>query len=253
MVQWESRFAGLKFHGRNQNRRVEDSNLSVDFANMPRRERDDNSRYGRDRRSHSRDDSPHRRRRRSSSRSGDRYDSPRNRVKRESESSPVRVKRGDRYSPTGYRRERSEERSFGHYSKRTQRHRQRESPRRPRSQRSRSPEPWGSHQHDLAYDSAHPPPPPKEKEKPNYGLSGNLAAATNTKNGVVLKYHEPSEAKKTKGWRVYVFKNGKEVDVLELDSQSSYLIGRDRNVLTRVPGFQLIIGCRYPRGSYLMF
>jgi len=50
------------------------------------------------------------------------------------------------------------------------------------------------------------------------------------KNGTVLKYHEPPEAKKCKGWRIYVFKDGKEIDVLELGGQSSFLIGRDRTV-----------------------
>src|SRR5271170_182786 len=102
----------------------------------------------------------------------------------------------------------------------------------PRRGRSRSPEAWGSHGHDIAYDHANPRPksPPKEKQKPNYGLSGLLAAATNTKHGVVMKYNEPSEARKCKGWRIYVFKDGKEVDVLNLDRQSSYLVGRDRIV-----------------------
>jgi smad nuclear-interacting protein 1 len=101
----------------------------------------------------------------------------------------------------------------------------------PRPKRERSPSPWGSHQHDIAHDQKHPIPPPKPpKERPNYNLSGLLAAATNTKNGVVLKYHEPPEAKRQKGWRVYVFKQGKEIDVLELGGQSSYLVGRDRAV-----------------------
>lgn len=50
------------------------------------------------------------------------------------------------------------------------------------------------------------------KEKPNYGLSGALAAETNTYKGVVLKYNEPPEARKpTRGWRMFVFKNGKEI------------------------------------------
>jgi smad nuclear-interacting protein 1 len=106
----------------------------------------------------------------------------------------------------------------------------------PPRRRSRSPEAWGSHQHDVAYDRSNPrsKSPPKEKQKPNYGLSGLLAAATNTKHGVVMKYNEPSEARKCKGWRIYVFKDGKEVDVLNLDRQSSYLVGRDR-IVTDIP------------------
>ena len=57
------------------------------------------------------------------------------------------------------------------------------------------------------------------------------------KNGTVLKYNEPAEAKKTKGWRIYVFKDGKEIDVLNLDGQSSYLIGKDRMVLEEFLGW----------------
>lgn len=46
-----------------------------------------------------------------------------------------------------------------------------------------------------------------EKELPNFGLSGKLAAETNTFKGVVLKYSEPIEARKpSKKWRLYVFK-----------------------------------------------
>lgn len=51
-----------------------------------------------------------------------------------------------------------------------------------------------------------------EKMEPNFGLSGKLAAETNTVNGVELKYNEPSEAAvpKTK-WRLYVFKGDKQI------------------------------------------
>lgn len=52
--------------------------------------------------------------------------------------------------------------------------------------------------------------PEEDNTKPNFGLSGKLAAETNTFRGVVLKYNEPPEARKpTKSWRLYVFK-GKE-------------------------------------------
>jgi smad nuclear-interacting protein 1 len=53
------------------------------------------------------------------------------------------------------------------------------------------------------------------------------------KNGTVLKYHEPPEAKRAKGWRIYIFRDGKEIDDLNLDGQSSFLIGKDRNVPSR--------------------
>lgn len=58
-------------------------------------------------------------------------------------------------------------------------------------------------------DAAAPPP---EAEAPNFERSGLLAAASNTVNGVALKYHEPPEARKPKKkWRLYVYKDGKEV------------------------------------------
>lgn len=57
----------------------------------------------------------------------------------------------------------------------------------------------------------------EDKGKPNFGSSGLLAAATKTiKTGegkdVVLKYHEPPEARKPfLGWRLYVFKGSEQV------------------------------------------
>jgi smad nuclear-interacting protein 1 len=182
------------------------------------RDREAISREDRDRdRRHHRDErerSSHRRRRRSTSRD------------------PIRVKREEGNSNDHRPRNHSprRERSLSPYSKRAQqRWERRPSP--GRGKRSTSPEAWGSHQHDLAHDRANPQPPsPPPKQKPNYGLSGLLAAATNTKNGTTLKYNEPPEGKRTKGWRIYIFKDGKEIDVLNLDGQSSFLVGRDRAV-----------------------
>ncbi|ORZ06811.1 SMAD/FHA domain-containing protein [Lobosporangium transversale] len=73
----------------------------------------------------------------------------------------------------------------------------------------------------------------EDKEKPNFGLSGALAAETNTTvNGVLLKYNEPPEARKPKQrWRLYVFKGDKEIDLLHIHRQSAFLFGRDRNVV----------------------
>lgn len=53
-----------------------------------------------------------------------------------------------------------------------------------------------------------------EKIEPNFGLSGKLAAETNTVKGVELKYNEPSEAAvpKTK-WRLYVFKGNEQIGI----------------------------------------
>ena len=73
----------------------------------------------------------------------------------------------------------------------------------------------------------------EDKAKPNFGSSGLLAAATKTvkvgegKN-VVLKYHEPPEARKPLlGWRLYVFKGkeqvGKPIGESSLSGADCYL------------------------------
>ena len=50
-----------------------------------------------------------------------------------------------------------------------------------------------------------------EANAPDFRPSGLLAAESNQKNGIALKYHEPPEARKPKhNWRVYVFKDGQE-------------------------------------------
>lgn len=76
-----------------------------------------------------------------------------------------------------------------------------------------------------------PEEPVIEKEKPNLGLSGALCKDTNTFNGVVIKYNEPGEARKPKKrWRLYIFKDDKELPFLPMHRQSAYLIGKDRRV-----------------------
>jgi smad nuclear-interacting protein 1 len=51
------------------------------------------------------------------------------------------------------------------------------------------------------------------------------------KNKTVLKYNEPPEARKPAlGWRLYVFKDEEQVELLHIQRQSAYLIGRDRLV-----------------------
>lgn len=75
--------------------------------------------------------------------------------------------------------------------------------------------------------------PPVEKEVPNFAPTGLLAAATNTVNGVVLKYSEPAEARKPPGsqrWRLFVFKDKEIVDNVDLNGNSCWLVGRDRAV-----------------------
>ncbi|KAL6784378.1 hypothetical protein ACKKBF_B01555 [Auxenochlorella protothecoides x Auxenochlorella symbiontica] len=74
---------------------------------------------------------------------------------------------------------------------------------------------------------------PDKEVKPDFGLSGALAAETNTVNGVVLLYQEPPEASMpTQQWRLYTFKSGEpHGKPLFLHRQSSYLFGRDRTVV----------------------
>ncbi|KAH9854696.1 SMAD/FHA domain-containing protein [Lenzites betulinus] len=77
----------------------------------------------------------------------------------------------------------------------------------------------------------------EDKTKPNFAPSGLLAAETKTVKhadgtGTVLKYHEPPEARKPSvGWRLYVFKGKEQVDLLHVQRQSAYLVGRDRAVV----------------------
>lgn len=80
--------------------------------------------------------------------------------------------------------------------------------------------------------------PPVEKQKPNFGNTGRLAAESNAVdvNGgtVVLKYHEPGEARKPPAkepWRLYVFKENDLLEVVELHERSCWLIGKERLVV----------------------
>jgi smad nuclear-interacting protein 1 len=81
--------------------------------------------------------------------------------------------------------------------------------------------------------------PPKEKEKPNFGSTGLLAAASNSVvqadgSQVVLKYHEPPEARKPSPkdeWKLFVFKGSEILDTVELNARSCWLVGRDAAVV----------------------
>ena len=82
------------------------------------------------------------------------------------------------------------------------------------------------------------PDPQTEKQKPNFGTTGRLAAASNTiqtaGQTVILKYHEPSEGRKPSArdqWRMYVFKGGEIVETIELAEQSCWLFGREAAVV----------------------
>ncbi|KAK4445040.1 SMAD/FHA domain-containing protein [Podospora aff. communis PSN243] len=81
--------------------------------------------------------------------------------------------------------------------------------------------------------------PEKPVEKPNFGNSGALAAASNTitqadGSTVTLKYHEPPEARKPAPrdiWKLFVFKGPDILDTIELSARSCWLIGRDSAVV----------------------
>ncbi|KAK5210449.1 hypothetical protein LTR47_000338 [Exophiala xenobiotica] len=112
---------------------------------------------------------------------------------------------------------------------------------RSRSPRRRSPEagplqrkgPLPSQVDAFKGDKDTPSPGP-EKQKPSFRPSGLLAAASNTiatSNGnIVLKYHEPPEARKppsSQHWRLYIFKGDEILDTLDLYAQSCWLFGRE--------------------------
>ncbi|KAF7524797.1 hypothetical protein G7054_g11294 [Neopestalotiopsis clavispora] len=81
--------------------------------------------------------------------------------------------------------------------------------------------------------------PPQEKEKPNFGNSGALAAASNSiaqadGSTIVLKYHEPPEARKPSPkdqWKLFVFKGKDIIDTIELNARTCWLIGREMAVI----------------------
>ena len=75
------------------------------------------------------------------------------------------------------------------------------------------------------------------KLKADFGLSGALrrdARTGNVRNGVELKWSEPSDSRVPDvQWRLYVYKGGGDapVDTLSIHRQAAYLVGRDRTVV----------------------
>jgi smad nuclear-interacting protein 1 len=78
-----------------------------------------------------------------------------------------------------------------------------------------------------------------EKQKPNFAPTGLLAAASNSVtqvdgSSIVLKYHEPAEARKpsTKDeWKLFVFKGPDILETIELSTRSCWLVGRELAVV----------------------
>lgn len=79
----------------------------------------------------------------------------------------------------------------------------------------------------------------KPKEKPNFGNSGMLAAASNSVtqadgSTITLKYHEPTEARKPSPkdeWKLFIFKGAETIDTVDLSNRSCWLIGREAAVV----------------------
>jgi smad nuclear-interacting protein 1 len=78
-----------------------------------------------------------------------------------------------------------------------------------------------------------------EKQKPSLAPTGLLAAASNSVaqadgTEIVLKYHEPAEARKPPAkdvWKLFVFKGADIVETIELSHRSCWLIGRELAVV----------------------
>ncbi|EKM79360.1 hypothetical protein AGABI1DRAFT_113933 [Agaricus bisporus var. burnettii JB137-S8] len=141
-----------------------------------------------------------------------------------------------------HRESQYERRGYGEHDRERERQRDRERydrdrdgrrDERPSRRRSASPR---SRRSSRPRSSSRDRSPNPEKAKPNFNQSGLLAAETNTVKATdgtstVLKYNEPPEARKpTLSWRLYVFKGSEQVELLHIQRQSAYLIGRDRLV-----------------------
>ncbi|KAK6838402.1 hypothetical protein RU639_000302 [Aspergillus parasiticus] len=135
------------------------------------------------------------------------------------------------------RRERRERADNSDDDRRRRRHRSPPSSRDPVRSRGALPSQQDAYTSEVAQKDPSAPPP--EKEKPNFANTGRLAAESNTVNvsgggTVVLKYHEPPEARKPPAkdpWRLYVFKGDDLLEVVELNERSCWLIGRENLVV----------------------
>ncbi|KAL7820761.1 SMAD/FHA domain-containing protein [Trichoderma gracile] len=99
--------------------------------------------------------------------------------------------------------------------------------------------PLPSQQESFAVTTQEGGDPEKPKEKPNIGTTGRLAALSNSVaqadgSTIVLKYHEPAEARKPPPrdqWKLFVFKGKDIVDTVELSARSCWLVGRELAVV----------------------
>lgn len=228
-----------------------------------RKSRGDGGRSSRDSRSrergrNNRESRSHRHR----SRSG----SPDNKSRRHRERDNVeetrsRDRRYEKDSERGKRRDTDRDRNKGDRDRgETRSHRRRRSytrSRSPQPRRDKSPSRSESHNEPAAISKRSKGPLPsqldafkgtpkgdsevstaEDKQKPNFSNTGRLAAETNTVNvnggSIVLKYHEPPEARKPpakEAWRLYIFKGEDLLDTVELGGRSCWLVGRERLVV----------------------
>ena len=78
-----------------------------------------------------------------------------------------------------------------------------------------------------------------DKQKPNFAPTSLLAAASKSVaqadgTSIVLKYHEPPEARKPPAkevWKLFVFKGSDIVDTIELSLRTCWLVGRELAVV----------------------
>ena len=102
--------------------------------------------------------------------------------------------------------------------------------------RSRSPNPARPGVGGVGGGPVDAPAPDPAAGKPDFGLSGKLAAEANAgAGGATHLYAEPADAcapDPNRRWRLYVYKGKEEVALLHLHRQSHYLVGKDRRVCT---------------------
>ncbi|KRY59701.1 Smad nuclear-interacting protein 1, partial [Trichinella britovi] len=106
---------------------------------------------------------------------------------------------------------------------------------------------WGKREVKVETNSGAPP-----KEKPNFEVTGALAADTNSYKGVVIKYTEPPEARKPKlRWSLYPFKGEEALPLYRIHRQSAYLFETtdDGRVIHLIKPYLIDLGSA--NGTYL--
>ncbi|RVD84561.1 uncharacterized protein DFL_006304 [Arthrobotrys flagrans] len=153
-------------------------------------------------------------------------DTQRKRSRWEDDESRDDGKRGGRESGRDRDRDR-DYRDRGDKGRRGDRSRDRDRDRKARNDERRQPRSRSKSRNP----SQEPEAPPKEA--PNFNRTTHLVSETNTLNGVVLKYVEPSESRLPPAsplYRLYVFKASEILETIILSTRTAWLFGRDRLV-----------------------